>query len=109
MVGEYPPDHAQSSEFNEHFSPRALPTTVRHFFSRLTKFEPLPGPLDQRADYMEEVFVATGEAGGFMIAHPPATPRDLLNIVDFPIPELQCRGRFRTSNLAKTLRENLQD
>jgi hypothetical protein len=32
-----------------------------------------------------------------MLAHPPATPRDLLTIVDFSrLPELQRRGRFRT-------------
>jgi len=32
----------------------------------------------------------------FMLAHPIATPRDFLNIVDYLIPELQRRGRFRT-------------
>jgi FMN-dependent oxidoreductase (nitrilotriacetate monooxygenase family) len=61
------------------------------------------------ADYMEEVFVATGERGGFMIAHPPGVPRDLLNIVDYLVPELQRRGRFRTKYTGKTLRENLED
>jgi long-chain alkane monooxygenase len=59
------------------------------------------------ADYLEEIFVATGEKGGFMIAHPPATPRDLLNVVDFLVPELQRRGRFRTEYTGRTLRENL--
>jgi FMN-dependent oxidoreductase (nitrilotriacetate monooxygenase family) len=59
------------------------------------------------ADYLEEVFVATGEKGGFMIAHPPATPRDLLNVVDFLVPELQRRGRFRREYTGRTLRENL--
>lgn len=61
------------------------------------------------ADYLEETFVATGERGGFMIAHPPAVPRDLLNVVDFLIPELQRRGRFRTEYRGTTLRENLLD
>jgi FMN-dependent oxidoreductase (nitrilotriacetate monooxygenase family) len=61
------------------------------------------------ADYMEEVFVATGERGGFMIAHPPGVPRDLLNVVDYLVPELQRRGRFRTKYAGKTLRENLED
>lgn len=61
------------------------------------------------ADYLEEVFVATGERGGFMIAHPPAVPRDLLNVIDFLIPELQRRGRFRTGYRYPTLRENLLD
>lgn len=61
------------------------------------------------ADYLEETFVATGERGGFMIAHPPAVPRDLLNVIDFLIPELQRRGRFRTEYRGGTLRENLLD
>lgn len=61
------------------------------------------------ADYMEEVFVATGERGGFMIAHPPAVPRDLLNVIDFLVPELQRRGRFRSEYRYSTLRENLLD
>lgn len=69
----------------------------------------IAGSASQIADYLEEVFVATGERGGFMIAHPPATPRDLLNVVDYLIPELQRRGRFRTAYTGKTLRENLQD
>jgi long-chain alkane monooxygenase len=49
----------------------------------------------------------TGERGGFMIAHPPGVPRDLLNVVDFLVPELQRRGRFRTRYTGRTLRENL--
>jgi FMN-dependent oxidoreductase (nitrilotriacetate monooxygenase family) len=59
------------------------------------------------ADYMEEVFVATGERGGFMIAHPPGVPRDLLNVVDYLVPELQRRGRFRSAYRGGTLRQNL--
>jgi FMN-dependent oxidoreductase (nitrilotriacetate monooxygenase family) len=65
------------------------------------------GTAKQVADYLEEIFVATGEKGGFMIAHPPATPRDLLNVVDFLVPELQRRGRFRTEYTGRTLRENM--
>jgi alkanesulfonate monooxygenase SsuD/methylene tetrahydromethanopterin reductase-like flavin-dependent oxidoreductase (luciferase family) len=67
------------------------------------------GTAQQVADYLEEVFVATGERGGFMIAHPPGVPRDLLNIIDFLVPELQRRGRFRTRYTGRTLRENLND
>ena len=67
------------------------------------------GSAEEVADYMEEVFVETGECGGFMIAHPPKSPRDLLNIVDFLVPELQRRGRFRTEYTGKTLRDNLAD
>jgi FMN-dependent oxidoreductase (nitrilotriacetate monooxygenase family) len=61
----------------------------------------------QVADYMEEVFEATGSRGGFMFAHPVATPRDLLNVVDFLVPELRRRGRFRNAYEGRTLMENL--
>lgn len=61
----------------------------------------------QVADYMEEVFEATGSRGGFMFAHPVATPRDLLSVVDFLVPELRRRGRFREQYEARTLMENL--
>lgn len=67
------------------------------------------GDAKQIADYLEDIFVATGERGGFMIAHPMGVPRDLLNVIDFLIPELQRRGRFRTGYGGKTLRENLLD
>jgi FMN-dependent oxidoreductase (nitrilotriacetate monooxygenase family) len=65
------------------------------------------GDAKQLADHFEEEFEATGERGGFMIAHPQSTPRDLLNVVDFLIPELQRRGRFRTSYEGTTLMQNL--
>jgi FMN-dependent oxidoreductase (nitrilotriacetate monooxygenase family) len=65
------------------------------------------GTATQLADELEEEFEATGSRGGFMIAHPQGTPRDVLNVVDFLVPELQRRGRFRTSYEGKTLRENL--
>ncbi|HEX9465405.1 MAG TPA: NtaA/DmoA family FMN-dependent monooxygenase [Alphaproteobacteria bacterium] len=65
------------------------------------------GTAAQVADQLEEEFEATGSRGGFMIAHPIATPRDLLNVVDFLIPELQRRGRFRTEYEGRTLMENL--
>jgi FMN-dependent oxidoreductase (nitrilotriacetate monooxygenase family) len=67
----------------------------------------IAGTAGQIADYLEEEFEATGSRGGFMIAHPISTPRDLLNVVDFLIPELQRRGRFRTEYEGKTLMENL--
>jgi FMN-dependent oxidoreductase (nitrilotriacetate monooxygenase family) len=65
------------------------------------------GTAAQVADRLEEIFEATGERGGFMIAHPQATPRSLLDVVDFLIPELQRRGRFRHRYEGDTLRENL--
>jgi FMN-dependent oxidoreductase (nitrilotriacetate monooxygenase family) len=61
----------------------------------------------QLADFMEEEFEATGCRGGFMISHPYTSPRDMMNIIDFLIPELQRRGRFRTGYEGRTLRENL--
>lgn len=83
-------------EFYEHAMPSA--TGYDHTFA---------GDAKQVADYLEEEFEATGERGGFMIAHPPGTPRDLLNVVDFLVPELQRRGRFRKEYEGKTLMENL--
>jgi FMN-dependent oxidoreductase (nitrilotriacetate monooxygenase family) len=66
------------------------------------------GSAAEIADMLEEEFEATGSRGGFMIAHPQGTPRDILNVVDFLVPELQRRGRFRTAYEGNTLRENLR-
>ncbi|GGC86929.1 methylene-tetrahydromethanopterin reductase [Chelatococcus reniformis] len=71
--------------------------------------ETLAGSPAQIADYLEEVFEATGERGGFMIAHPPVTPRDLASVVDYLVPELQRRGRFRTAYGSRLLKDNLAD
>jgi alkanesulfonate monooxygenase SsuD/methylene tetrahydromethanopterin reductase-like flavin-dependent oxidoreductase (luciferase family) len=65
------------------------------------------GTPGQIADFMEEEFEAADSRGGFMIAHPYTTPRDMMDIIDFLIPELQRRGRFRTRYEGRTLRENL--
>jgi FMN-dependent oxidoreductase (nitrilotriacetate monooxygenase family) len=59
------------------------------------------------ADWLEDEFEATGSRGGFMFTYPFSTPRDTLNIVDFLVPELQRRGRFRKAYEGRTLRENL--
>jgi alkanesulfonate monooxygenase SsuD/methylene tetrahydromethanopterin reductase-like flavin-dependent oxidoreductase (luciferase family) len=67
----------------------------------------IAGDAKQVADQLEAEFEAAGERGGFMVSHPQATPRDLLNIVDFLVPELQRRGRFRARYAGGTLRENL--
>ena len=40
-------------------------------------------------------------------ALPPVLPASLDEFVDLVIPELQCRGLFRTEYEGKTLRENL--
>jgi alkanesulfonate monooxygenase SsuD/methylene tetrahydromethanopterin reductase-like flavin-dependent oxidoreductase (luciferase family) len=68
----------------------------------------IAGSAAQVADFMEEEFEATGSRGGFMLAHPPSTPRDLLNVVDFLVPELQRRGRFRTEYDSTLLKDNLR-
>ncbi|MBN8920267.1 MAG: NtaA/DmoA family FMN-dependent monooxygenase [Rhizobiales bacterium] len=66
------------------------------------------GTAAQVADTLEEEFDATGSRGGFMIGHSPGENRDILfNVVDLLVPELQRRGRLRTSYTGRTLRENL--
>jgi FMN-dependent oxidoreductase (nitrilotriacetate monooxygenase family) len=66
------------------------------------------GTAAQIADYLEEMFDATGSRGGFMLGHSQAGHRALLqNITGQLVPELQRRGRFRTAYEGRTLRENL--
>jgi FMN-dependent oxidoreductase (nitrilotriacetate monooxygenase family) len=68
----------------------------------------IPGTAAQIADRLEEVFEATGSRGGFMLGHSQAGNRAVLqNITTMLVPELQRRGRVRTSYEGKTLRENL--
>jgi FMN-dependent oxidoreductase (nitrilotriacetate monooxygenase family) len=67
----------------------------------------IAGTAAQVADLLEEEFEATGSRGGYMVAHPTAMPRDFLNIVDYLVPELRRRGRFRDSYEGRTLKENL--
>jgi FMN-dependent oxidoreductase (nitrilotriacetate monooxygenase family) len=86
--------------------------TREEFFERAMKAatsydHTIAGTAEQVADYLEEQFETTGSRGGFMIAHPMATPGDLLNVVDFLVPELQRRGRFRREYQGRTLMENL--
>lgn len=95
------------------FDPEAT-ITREEFFDRLADHQTssdhaVVGDARQIADYLEEIFIATGERGGFMIAHPMGVPRDLLNVIDFLVPELQRRGRFRSEYRGMTLRENLND
>ncbi len=89
------------------------PITRKEFFEHgvrdATGYEhTIAGDAAQVADQFEEIFEATGSRGGFMIAHPQSTPRDLLNVVDFLVPELRRRGRFRTEYDGKTLRDRLR-
>ena len=66
------------------------------------------GTAVQMADYLEEMFEGTGSRGGFMLSQSQAESRlYLLNIVDYLVPELQRRGRFRRAYTGRNLRENL--
>jgi FMN-dependent oxidoreductase (nitrilotriacetate monooxygenase family) len=67
----------------------------------------LAGTAPKVADELEEIFEAMDCRGGFMIAHPMATPRAVVDVIDFLVPELQRRGRFRKKYEASTLRDNL--
>jgi FMN-dependent oxidoreductase (nitrilotriacetate monooxygenase family) len=67
----------------------------------------LSGTATMVADQLEEIFEVTGCRGGFMLAHPMASPRETLNVIDFLVPELQARGRFRKRYEGDTLRDNL--
>ena len=66
------------------------------------------GTAAQVADRLEESFDATGSRGGFMLSISQAAPRAVIqNVVDLLVPELQRRGRYRTSYEGRTLRDNL--
>ena len=66
------------------------------------------GTAAQIADHFEEVFEATGSRGGFMLSISQAGPRRVMtNVVDYLVPELKRRGRYRDSYEGRTLRENL--
>jgi FMN-dependent oxidoreductase (nitrilotriacetate monooxygenase family) len=86
--------------------------TREEFFERAVRIatgydKTLAGTAAQIADHLEEEFEATGSRGGFMVEHPMTTPRDFLNVVDYLVPELQRRGRYRKAYPGNTLRENL--
>jgi FMN-dependent oxidoreductase (nitrilotriacetate monooxygenase family) len=66
------------------------------------------GTAEQTADRLEEMFEATGSRGGFMLSISQAAPRPFItNVVDYLVPELKRRDRYRSSYAGKTLRENL--
>jgi len=68
----------------------------------------IAGTVAQVADQIEEMFEATGSRGGFMISVSQGSPRAImLNIIDYLVPELQRRGRYRSAYTGRTLRENL--
>jgi alkanesulfonate monooxygenase SsuD/methylene tetrahydromethanopterin reductase-like flavin-dependent oxidoreductase (luciferase family) len=66
------------------------------------------GTARQTADHLEEMFEATGSRGGFMLSISQAALRPMItNVVDYLVPELKRRGRYRSSYAGTTLRENL--
>lgn len=68
----------------------------------------IAGTAAQVADKLEEMFEATGNRGGFMISVSQGSPRQILrNIVDYLVPELMRRGRYRNAYTGRTLKENL--
>jgi len=68
----------------------------------------IAGTVAQVADQIEEVFEATESRGGFMISVSQGSPGAImLNIIDYLVPELQRRGRYRSAYTGRTLRENL--
>jgi hypothetical protein len=66
------------------------------------------GTAGQIADYLEEIFEATGSRGGFMLGHSQCGPRDQLrSIAGLLVPKLQQHGRFRAAYTGQILRDNL--
>ncbi len=66
----------------------------------------MAGTAAQVADRMEEMFEVTGSRGGFMISVSQASARAIpYNLVTQLVPELQRRGRYRSSYEGHTLRE----
>ena len=102
FVGLLVREHGEATELTrEEFFAHGLRAATGYTATR-------PGTAAELADYLEESFEASGSRGGFMIGHSQAGPRErLLNIVDLLVPELQRRGRVRTSYEGRTLRENL--
>ena len=95
---------------NEHGADTEL--SREEFFDSLWKVatgyeHTVAGSAAEVADYLEESYEATGSRGGFMVAHPQVTPRDLIDVVGLLVPELQRRGRFRTGYDGTTLRDTL--
>lgn len=63
------------------------------------------GTPSQVADQLEALFI-NGACDGFMVS-PAYLPGGFDDFVDLVVPELQCRGLFRTEYTGATLRENL--
>lgn len=85
-----------------------LPVTVREaalIYAQGMGMPVLIGTASDIADQME-IYMDEGGADGFMLAA-TYTPGCFEEFVDHVVPELQRRGRYRTSYAGPTLRENL--
>jgi alkanesulfonate monooxygenase len=76
--------------------------TLREMISEVKGVGTVVGSAATVADYMEAE-VANGACDGFVLCL-QGTPEELEDFVEFVVPELQCRGRFRTEYEADTLR-----
>jgi alkanesulfonate monooxygenase SsuD/methylene tetrahydromethanopterin reductase-like flavin-dependent oxidoreductase (luciferase family) len=59
------------------------------------------------ADKLEEMHVATGANGGFILGRGYTAMDNIREFVEFVVPELQRRGLAKTRYAGPTLRENL--
>ena len=73
------------------------PSSVRVDFSSGVVRASTPAAA-QIADHLEEMFEATGSRGGFMLSISQAALRPMItNVVDYLVPELKRRGRYRSA------------
>lgn len=102
FVGLLAREYGEDTEFSRE-------TFFRHGLHAATGYASTrAGTAARIADYLEETFEGTGSRGGFMLGHSQAGHRAVLqNLTGMLVPELQRRGRVRTSYEGKTLRENL--
>jgi FMN-dependent oxidoreductase (nitrilotriacetate monooxygenase family) len=94
--------HGENTEITrEEFFAQALRAATGYNIS-------FAGTAKQVADRLEEMFEETGSRGGFMLSISQAAPRPMItNLIDYLVPELKRRGRYRASYAGRTLRENL--
>ncbi|MGE0150670.1 MAG: NtaA/DmoA family FMN-dependent monooxygenase [Parvibaculaceae bacterium] len=101
------------SKIAERIGPNATITReefFQHGLRYITGYErTVAGTVPEMADYLEAEFEAMGECGGFMLGSAFSLPRDFMDVVEFLIPELQRRGRFRKRYEGQTLRDRLSE
>jgi long-chain alkane monooxygenase len=90
------------------YAKAGAPVTVREAALIYAEGMGIPGLVGTASDIADELehFIDDGGADGFMLAA-TYTPGCYEEFVDLVVPELQRRGRFRTSYTGSTLRDNL--